>query len=101
MPGTHSQILLHHVFSTEHREPWITADITARLYPYMGGIVRAEKGVLYGIGGPFLRPSGAGSSRHTLSTGSAPPAFRRATLHPWLHSAAPLEPKNPDLRAAP
>ena len=51
MPGTHSQILLHLVFSTKHRKPWITADITARLYPYMGGIVRAEKGVLYDIGG--------------------------------------------------
>ncbi len=30
---------------------WITADIAERLYPYMGGIVRAEKGVLYDIGG--------------------------------------------------
>ncbi len=51
MPGTYSQILLHAVFSTKHREPWITADIAERLYPYMGGIVRAEKGVLFEIGG--------------------------------------------------
>ena len=51
MPGTYSQVLLHIVFSTKHREPWITPDIAARLYPYMGGIVRAEKGVLYNIGG--------------------------------------------------
>lgn len=51
MPGTYSQILLHVVFSTKHREPWITPDIAERLYPYMGGIVRAEKGVLYDIGG--------------------------------------------------
>ena len=28
-------------------------------------------------------------------------ACRRAALHPWLHSAAPLEPRNPDLHAAP
>jgi REP element-mobilizing transposase RayT len=39
------------VFSTKHREPWITSDIADRLYPYMGGIVRAENGVLYDIGG--------------------------------------------------
>jgi REP element-mobilizing transposase RayT len=39
------------VFSTKHREPWITADIADRLYAYMGGIIRAEKGVLYDIGG--------------------------------------------------
>ena len=51
MPGTYSQILLHMVFSTKHREPWISADIAERLYPYMGGIVRAENGVLYDIGG--------------------------------------------------
>ncbi len=51
MPGTYSQLLLHVVFSTKHRKPWITADVAERLYPYIGGIVRAEKGVLYDIGG--------------------------------------------------
>jgi REP element-mobilizing transposase RayT len=51
MPGTYSQILLHIVFSTKHREPWITPDIVERLYPYMGGLVRAEKGLLYDVGG--------------------------------------------------
>ena len=51
MPGTYSQILLHIVFSTKRREPWITAEVADRLYPYIGGIIRAEKGVLYDIGG--------------------------------------------------
>lgn len=51
MPGTYSQLLLHVVFSTKGRKPWITRDVAERLYPYMGGIVRAEKGVLYDIGG--------------------------------------------------
>lgn len=51
MPGTYSQILLHIVFSTKGRAAWITPEIAKRLYPYMGGIVRAEKGVLYEIGG--------------------------------------------------
>jgi REP element-mobilizing transposase RayT len=51
MPGTYSQILLHIIFSTKQRHPWITPDIAERMYPYMGGIVRAEKGVLYNIGG--------------------------------------------------
>ncbi len=49
MPGTHSQILLHIVFSTKRREPWLAPDICERLYPYVGGIVRAEKGTLYAI----------------------------------------------------
>ncbi|MCW5775651.1 MAG: IS200/IS605 family transposase [Phycisphaeraceae bacterium] len=51
MPGTYSQLLLHIVFSTKGRAPWITPDIAERLYAYIGGIVRAEKGVLYNIGG--------------------------------------------------
>jgi REP element-mobilizing transposase RayT len=51
MPGTYSRILLHIVFSTKHREQWVKPEIAERLYPYMGGIVRAEKGVLYDIGG--------------------------------------------------
>lgn len=51
MSGTYSQVLLHVVFSTKHRERWITTDIAERLYPYIGGIVRAEDGILYEIGG--------------------------------------------------
>ena len=51
MPGTYSQILLHVVFSTQRRQPWIGPDIAPRLYSYIGGIARAEKGVLYDIGG--------------------------------------------------
>jgi REP element-mobilizing transposase RayT len=51
MPGTYSQLLLHIVFSTKGRVPWIAADVSERLYPYIGGIIRAEKGVLYDIGG--------------------------------------------------
>jgi REP element-mobilizing transposase RayT len=51
MPGTYSQLLLHVVFSTKRREPWVAPEIADRLYPYLGGIIRAEKGVLYDIGG--------------------------------------------------
>lgn len=51
MPGTYSQLLLHVVTSTKGRTPWITADVAERLHPYIGGIVRAEKGVAYCIGG--------------------------------------------------
>jgi REP element-mobilizing transposase RayT len=51
MPGTYSQLLLHIVFSTKGRAPWITPEVAERLYSYIGGIIRAEKGVLYDIGG--------------------------------------------------
>ena len=51
MLGTYSQLLLHVVTSTKGRAPWISTAVAERLYPYIGGIVRAEKGVLYEIGG--------------------------------------------------
>ena len=51
MPGTYSQLLLHIVFSTKSRRAWIVPDVADRLYEYIGGIVRAERGVVYGIGG--------------------------------------------------
>ena len=51
MPGTYSQLLLHIVTSTKGRTPWISPAVAERLYPCIGGIVRAEKGVLYEIGG--------------------------------------------------
>ncbi len=51
MSGTYSQILLHIVFSTKAREPTITPELAERLYAYIGGIIRSEKGVLFNIGG--------------------------------------------------
>jgi len=51
MPGTYSQILLHAVFSTKERRPWIDTNVADRLHSYIGGVVRTEKGSLYSIGG--------------------------------------------------
>lgn len=51
MPGTYSQILLHIVFSTKGRTAFIKSELQERLYDYIGGIVCAEKGTLYVIGG--------------------------------------------------
>ena len=51
MPGTYSQILLHVVFSTKHRRPWLTEDVRERLRKYIGGVVRDERGDLFDFGG--------------------------------------------------
>jgi putative transposase len=51
MAGTFSNLLLHIVFSTKHRAPLITPGLRPRLYKFMGGIIRDEKGVLMEIGG--------------------------------------------------
>jgi REP element-mobilizing transposase RayT len=51
MPGTYSQILLHIVYSTKNRQPYIPKEVEPRLHAYIGGIVRAEGGALYSSGG--------------------------------------------------
>ena len=51
MPGTYSEILLHIVFSTKQRQPWLRAEVTDRLYPYIRGIVKSERGLIYDING--------------------------------------------------
>lgn len=46
MPQSLSQILVHLVFSTKNREPWIEDDIRDELHAYIGGIISQHKGVL-------------------------------------------------------
>ncbi len=88
MPGTYSQILLHIVFSTKHRDPWISAEVAERLYPYLGGIVRGEKGVLYDIGGVedhvhlYLRWRCDGSVSDLMRT-------LKARSSRWVHDTFP------------
>ena len=88
MPGPYSQLLLHIIFSTKGRTPWITSDIAERLYPYIGGIIRAEKGELYDIGGVEdhvhmvlrWRPDGSVSDlMHTVNARSSK----------WVHDTFP------------
>lgn len=90
MPGTYSQLLLHIVFSTKGRSPWITPDIAERLFPYIGGIIRAEKGVLYDIGGVedhvhmYLRWRSDGAISDLMRT-------VKARSSKWVHDTFPGE----------
>ncbi len=43
--------LMHVVFSTKDRRPWITADVQERLWPYLGGIARENKMRALKVGG--------------------------------------------------
>jgi len=44
MAHTFTSLLTHVVFSTKDRRPWINTEVQARLYPYLGGIVRELRG---------------------------------------------------------
>lgn len=51
MPQSFTCLHYHLIFSTKHRMPLITADLQARLYDYLGGILRAHHGCLLAGGG--------------------------------------------------
>ena len=49
--STFSKLLSHVVFSTKYRRRVINTDIQERLYEYIGGVIRNNKGSLIEIGG--------------------------------------------------
>jgi len=51
MAGTFTNLLYHLVFSTKNREPLIVPALRDELYPYIGGILHGEKGILLEVGG--------------------------------------------------
>jgi len=51
MSGTYAKLIYHVVFSTKNRNQIINPVLQTRLYDYMGGIIRGEKGSLIKAGG--------------------------------------------------
>jgi REP element-mobilizing transposase RayT len=51
MPTAYTQNFYHTVFSTKHRASLIVPDLEARLYPFMGGILRDLRCQLLAING--------------------------------------------------
>src|SRR5262245_51978434 len=95
MPQSYTCLHYHLVYSTKHRLPQITADIRARLWEYLGGIVVGNGGIPIQIGGTddhvhllvtfrkhpalahFMRTLKAGSSSWVHDT------FRKAHEFQW------------------
>jgi REP element-mobilizing transposase RayT len=51
MPQSFACVHLHVVFSTKRRLPTIQKEIRERLYSYIGGVIRNQKGALIAAGG--------------------------------------------------
>jgi REP element-mobilizing transposase RayT len=51
VPSSYTHLLYHIVFSTKERRPLITPALRAELEPYLGGIVREQRGIPLEIGG--------------------------------------------------
>jgi REP element-mobilizing transposase RayT len=51
MAGKHISLLVHFVWSTAGREPWISSEWNQELYDYLGGIFRNKDAALLSAGG--------------------------------------------------
>jgi len=51
MPQSLANVLVHLVFSTRDRTPWLTGDVREELFPYMGGVLRNIECPVLQIGG--------------------------------------------------
>ncbi|RLA57224.1 MAG: transposase [Gammaproteobacteria bacterium] len=51
MASTLTKLLFHFVFSTKERTGLITDELESNLYPYIGGVIRGERGDPIAIGG--------------------------------------------------
>ena len=51
MPHSYVSNLMHCVFSTKERLPFITPELESRLWPYIGGIARENKMKAIAVGG--------------------------------------------------
>ncbi|MGI8604756.1 MAG: IS200/IS605 family transposase [Verrucomicrobiales bacterium] len=80
--------LLHCVFTTHRREPWLTPDIRERLWPYLGGIARENKMRALATGGVSDHLHVLLSLPSTLSIAKAMQLVK-GNCSKWIHETFP------------
>ena len=61
MPQSLSKVIIHVIFSTKNREPWLDLDIRPRMHAYLATICRD-------LGGEALRVGGVADHIHIVTT---------------------------------
>jgi REP element-mobilizing transposase RayT len=61
MPQSLSKVILHIVFTTKNREPWLDLDVRPRMYAYLATICRD-------LGAELLRVGGVADHVHIVTT---------------------------------
>jgi putative transposase len=91
MPQSLSQVILHVIFSTKDREPWIDEAVDARLHAYLATVARDAGCVAYRVGG---------ASDHVHLAVSLPRTLTQADLVEKLKVSSSLWIKQLDERLA-
>src|SRR3954447_23673245 len=68
MGNTYTSLHYHFVFSTKHRDPWISEEIESRVWEFMGGIARENglKPILIGGMPDHIHMAVGGSTTLTI-----------------------------------
>lgn len=80
--------LVHCVFTTKHRERWLTPETRDRLFPYLGGIAREHEMVARAVGGVSDHVHMLLSIPPTLSLSKALQLLK-GNSSKWLHETFP------------
>jgi len=85
MAHSYTQILIHYIFSTKHREKLIYPKYEKRIWQFMGGIAKQNGMVLYAIGGIEDHVHLLISLPKTLSVAKAIQLIKGGSSN-WIHS---------------
>ncbi len=83
-----TSILIHCVWSTKKREPFLSTDVRNRLWPYLGGIARENKMKALAIGGVADHVHILISLPGTLSVSKALQLLK-GNSSKWIHDTFP------------
>ncbi|MBV8543194.1 MAG: IS200/IS605 family transposase [Acidobacteria bacterium] len=88
MPHSYSNILTHIVFSTKNRQTLIDTALEARLFPYIGGIVRQLSGKLYVVNGVEDHIHLLAELPPTIAVAEAIGKIKGSSTY-WIHQSFP------------
>jgi REP element-mobilizing transposase RayT len=83
-----ASILVHCVWTTKKREPFLAADLRERLWPYLGGIARENKMKALAVGGASDHVHMLISIPATLSVSKAVQLLK-GNSSKWIHETFP------------
>ncbi len=88
MAHTYTNLLIHIIFSTKDRRPFLDADLKPRLYAYLGGILRELDGTACLINGPadHVHILASLAAKHCLSDMMR---VLKANSSGWVHENSP------------
>jgi REP element-mobilizing transposase RayT len=90
MAGKHLSLLVHFIWSTAGREPWIGADWQDDLYGFVGGIMRNKNARLISAGGMYDHIHLYASLPSTISIADFVNVVK-ANSSRWVHESFPTK----------